>query len=135
VKAKLKERMNNSAALVVEKARNLYKFVRWEIELALELGVPIIVANLNNKTKLDTGLCPAILRDACAIHVPFWKSPLALDTMIVPSGTKAWDFNLTINSHVRPPRASHLADNQSAGALIGAYRLIAKRFHSPTVAV
>src|SRR4051812_39799861 len=52
VKARLRERMKASEALVVivgEKTKNLYKFVRWEIEFALELGLPIIVANLNNK--------------------------------------------------------------------------------------
>jgi MTH538 TIR-like domain (DUF1863) len=79
VKAKLKERMNSSEALIVivgDKTKNLYKLVRWEIELALELGLPIIVANLNNKTNLDTELCPAIIRDACAVHVPFKKEAI-----------------------------------------------------------
>ena len=36
--------------LVGEKTKNLYKFVRWEIELAIKLGLPIIVANLNKTT-------------------------------------------------------------------------------------
>jgi hypothetical protein len=79
VKLKLKERMKNSEALVVivgEKTKNLYKFVRWEIELAIELGLPIIVSNLNNKTRLDSELCPAILRDACAAHIPFKKDAI-----------------------------------------------------------
>jgi hypothetical protein len=79
VKSRLKERMMNSDALVViigEKTKNLYKFVRWEIELALELGLPIIVTNLNNKTQMDPDLCPAILRDACAIHIPFKKEAI-----------------------------------------------------------
>ncbi len=79
VKARLKERMKSSEALVVivgEKTKNLYKFVRWEIELAQELGLPIIVCNLSNKTSLDTELCPAILRDACAVHIPFKKEAI-----------------------------------------------------------
>jgi hypothetical protein len=79
VKAALKERMKKSDALVVivgEKTKNLYKFVRWEIELALELGLPIIVANLNNRTKMDSDLCPAIIRNECAIHVPFKKEAI-----------------------------------------------------------
>jgi hypothetical protein len=79
VKSKLKERMRSSEALVVivgEKTKNLYKFVRWEIELAIELRLAIIVANLNNKTQLDPDLCPAILRDACAAHVPFKKEAI-----------------------------------------------------------
>jgi hypothetical protein len=85
VKGMLKERMKKSEALVVivgQKTKNLYKFVRWEIELALELGLPIIVANLNNKTQMDPELCPPILRNKCAIHVPFKKDAIkyALET-------------------------------------------------------
>jgi hypothetical protein len=79
VKSKLKERMKSSEALVVivgEKTKNLYKFVRWEVELAIELGLPIIVANLNNKTRLDPDLCPPVLRNACAAHIPFKKEAI-----------------------------------------------------------
>ena len=71
--------MKQSEALVVivgESTKNLYKFVRWEIEFALELGLPIIVANLNNQTVMDPDRCPPLLRDACAIHVPFKKEAI-----------------------------------------------------------
>jgi len=79
VKSKLKERMKASDALVVivgSKTKNLYKFVRWEIEFAQELGLPIIVTNLNNKSRMDSDLCPAILRDSCAVHIPFKKDAI-----------------------------------------------------------
>jgi hypothetical protein len=97
VKAYLKERMKNSAALVVivgEKTKNLFRFVRWEMELALELGLPIIVANLNNKTHFDPDLCPPILRDACAVHIPFKKDAIkfALDTW--PMAFRAFDASV-----------------------------------------
>jgi MTH538 TIR-like domain (DUF1863) len=74
VKSTLKERMKASDALVVivgEKTKNLFKFVRWEMELALERGLPIVVANLNGINGRDVDLCPAVIRDACAVHVPF----------------------------------------------------------------
>ena len=74
VKLRLKQRMTNSTAVVIltgEKTKNLYKFVRWELELALDLGIPIIAVNLNGKKVLDTELCPPIIREACAVHVPF----------------------------------------------------------------
>jgi len=61
VKSKLKERMKSSEALVVivgGKTKNLYKFVRWQIELAIELGLPIIVANLNNQTPVGPRALP-----------------------------------------------------------------------------
>jgi len=74
VKLKLKERMKSSEALVVivgEKTKNLYKFCALGNRARDELGLPIIVANLNNKTQIDSGLCPPILQDACAVHVAF----------------------------------------------------------------
>jgi MTH538 TIR-like domain (DUF1863) len=73
VKSILRERMKKSSAVIVligEKTKNLYKYVKWELELALDLGLPIIAVNLNNKTQLDRDLCPAILRDRCAMHIP-----------------------------------------------------------------
>lgn len=75
VKSKLRERMKNSTAVVVlvgEKTRNLYKYVRWELELALELGLPIIAANLNKTNGQDEERCPAIIRNrACVVHIPY----------------------------------------------------------------
>lgn len=75
VKSKLRERMRNSTAVVVligEKTKNLYKFVRWELELALELGLPIIAANLNGTNRQDADRCPAIIRDkASVVHIPY----------------------------------------------------------------
>lgn len=74
VKSRLRERMEKSSAVVVlvgEKTKNLYEYVRWELELALQLGLPIIAANLNKKNGLDYDRCPAIIRDACVIHVPY----------------------------------------------------------------
>ena len=74
VKGKLRERMNESKAFVLlvgESTKHLRKYVGWEIELALEIGLPIIVVNLNNKTSKDADRCPAKIRDLCAVHIPF----------------------------------------------------------------
>jgi antiphage defense system Thoeris ThsB-like protein len=75
VKSKLCERMLKSTAVVVlvgEKTKNLYKYVRWELELALELGLPIIAANLNKLNGQDNDRCPALIRDkACVVHIPY----------------------------------------------------------------
>jgi hypothetical protein len=79
VKSHLKERMKASDALIVivgDKTKNLFKFVPWEIEFALELGLPIIVTNLNNTNGKDAAFCPPILRDACAAHIPFKKDAI-----------------------------------------------------------
>ena len=73
IKRRLRERMNNSKVFVLligEHTKNLYKFVRWEIETALALGLPIISVNLNNSKKQDDR-CPAIIRNELAIYIPF----------------------------------------------------------------
>ncbi len=74
IKRKLRERFANSKMLVVligENTKNLRKFVRWEMEVAVSLGLPIICVNLNGKRTIDKELCPAIIRDELAIHIPF----------------------------------------------------------------
>ncbi len=74
VKANLKKRMEAAAAVVVlvgEKTKWLYKYVRWELELALELGLPIITVSLDDARQVDTRLCPPIIRERCIVNVPF----------------------------------------------------------------
>src|SRR5262245_42244478 len=74
VKGKLRERMEKSKAfilLVGESTKHLHKYVGWEIDLAVELGLPLIIVNLNNKTIMDSDRCPAKIRHACAVHIPF----------------------------------------------------------------
>lgn len=74
IKRQLKERMVNSKVLVVlvgEKTRYLYKFVRWEIEQAISLEMPIIVVNLNGQRQLDLNRCPPLIREKLAVHISF----------------------------------------------------------------
>lgn len=73
IKRKLRERFANSKDFIVligEKTKGLTKFVRWEMEVAINLGLPIIGANLNgNRTKDDR--CPPIIRDQLVLYVSF----------------------------------------------------------------
>lgn len=74
IKRKLRKRLQNTKMFVVlvgERTRYLYKFVRWEIEYVIEKDIPIIAVNLNGEKKCDNNLCPPILRDELAIHIPF----------------------------------------------------------------
>lgn len=74
VKRHLRERMNQATAVVVligDKTKYLYKYIRWELELARELDLPIIAVNLDNRRAQDDERCPAIIRDKCVVHVPF----------------------------------------------------------------
>ena len=73
IKRQLRERFANSKlfiALIGESTRYLTKFVKWEIETAISLKLPLIGVNINGSRQKDT-LCPPAMRDALAVYVPF----------------------------------------------------------------
>lgn len=73
IKRQLRERFANSKVFIVligENTRYLTKFVKWEIETAVRLGLPIVGVNLNGSRRMDD-LCPPSLRGAMAIYIPF----------------------------------------------------------------
>ncbi|WP_334191166.1 TIR domain-containing protein (plasmid) [Synechococcus elongatus PCC 11801] len=87
IKKQLRKRFENTkifVLLVGENTRNLYKFVRWEIEEAISRNIPIIVVNLNGKRSLDEVLCPPIVRDALAVHISF-------DAAIIKHALENWE--------------------------------------------
>ncbi len=74
IKGKLRERLNNTKIMIVlmgEKTKVLYKFVRWEMEVAINMDIPIIGVNLNGKKGLDNERCPAIIKDVTKYFIPF----------------------------------------------------------------
>lgn len=74
VKGHLKERFSNSKQVIVlvgENTKYKYKYVRWEIEVAQDLELPLIVVNLNGERKIDNDLCPAILKNCLAIYISY----------------------------------------------------------------
>lgn len=74
IKWQLRERLKNTSVLIVligEQTRYLYKFIKWEMEQAIEMGLPIIGVNLNGIRKQDSDRCPPVIRDELAIYVSF----------------------------------------------------------------
>lgn len=74
IKRNLLERLRNTKVfilLVGDNTKYLYKFVRWEIEQAINRDLPIIVVNLNGKRTKDSNLCPSVLDDELSLHVSF----------------------------------------------------------------
>lgn len=74
IKAQLRTRLQGSKAMILlvgEKTKYLYKFVRWELEYALNNNLPIIAVNINGKRDRDIDRCPAIIRDELVVHVSF----------------------------------------------------------------
>jgi hypothetical protein len=73
----LSERMSSAKQVIVlvgEHTKNLYKFVLWEIDLAMKKDLPVIVANINGRRDHDPKLCPPILQNHYAVHLAFKKS-------------------------------------------------------------
>lgn len=73
IKSQLRIRMANSKVFVLligESTKNLTKFIKWEIELAIKKGLPIICVNLNGSRNKDS-LCPKSLDGALSIFIPF----------------------------------------------------------------
>lgn len=74
IKRQLSVRLRNTKTFVVligESTRYLYKFVRWEMEQALALNLPIIGVNLNGLRYQDPNRCPPIIRDELAVHISY----------------------------------------------------------------
>ena len=61
IKKQLRLRMANSKIFVLllgERTKYLTRFVKWEVEHALYLNLPIIVVNLNKKRVVDSNRMP-----------------------------------------------------------------------------
>jgi hypothetical protein len=73
IKDQLRKRFANSKDFIVligEKTKFLRKFVQWEMEVAIKLGLPIVAVNLNGSRRKDD-LCPPAIKDTLALFVPF----------------------------------------------------------------
>jgi len=106
IKLKLKERLDNSKAfilLVGESTKYLYKFVRWEIETAIKLQLPIIVVNLNKTRVRDNNNCPAIIRDELAVHISFEMNIIEFSINNWPKTHKMLIENNTKGAYLYPP--------------------------------
>ena len=74
IKRRLRERIQNAkvfVSLIGSRTKYLYKFVRWEMQQALSLGLPIIGVNLNGLRQMDANLCPPIIRNQLVIYISF----------------------------------------------------------------
>lgn len=74
IKRKCRERIELAgtfAVLIGQDTRKKHKYVRWEMEVALEKGCRIIGINLDRSRKMVKETCPPIIQDIGAIFVPF----------------------------------------------------------------
>ena len=74
IKRRLQERLANAkvfVSLIGTDTRYLYKFVRWELEQGIRLGLPMIGVNLNGMRSQDLDRCPPVIRNELAAYVSF----------------------------------------------------------------
>jgi len=74
IKSELRKRFKTAKQILVligKKTKNLYRYVRWELEMAQDLDLPIIAVNLNGERGQDATLVPPIIRDEYVVHIPF----------------------------------------------------------------
>jgi hypothetical protein len=77
VYSRLRQRLSSAkqaTVIIGEATKHLYKFVRWELEIALKLNLPIVAVNLNGRRQFDAELCPPILNGEYVVHVPFKRA-------------------------------------------------------------
>ena len=74
IKRQLSKRMENSKVFVLllgENTKYLTRFVKWEVEHALYLGLPIIVVNLNGNRNVDKERMPSWLKNELSLSCSF----------------------------------------------------------------
>jgi hypothetical protein len=74
IKRQLRVRLLESKVFVVligANTRYLTKFVRWEMDQAIGLRLPLIGVNLNGMRQQDIQRCPPVIRDQLCMHVSF----------------------------------------------------------------
>ena len=74
IKRKCRERISMAgtfAVLIGNDTRTKHKYVRWEIEVAVEKKCRIIGINLDQSRRVNSSTCPPIIKNIGAIFVPF----------------------------------------------------------------
>lgn len=74
IKSKCRERIQMAgtfALLIGKDTKSKHKYVRWEVEVALEKKCRIIAINLDGARRIVDSTCPPVIRDIGAIFVPF----------------------------------------------------------------
>lgn len=65
------------ALLIGRDTRSKHKYVRWEIQVAIEKGCKLIGINLDGARQVNADLCPPILQDVGAVFVPYSPAIIA----------------------------------------------------------
>lgn len=94
IKRRCRERIGLAGtfiSLIGEDTSSKHKYVRWELEIAIEKGCRMVAVNLD-KARRRTNKCPPILRDAHAVFVPYSPKIIAYALEGFVPGSEAWYY-------------------------------------------
>jgi hypothetical protein len=97
IKSRCRNRIDMSGtfiSLIGNDTFSRHKYVRWEMEVALEKGCRIIGVNLDGSRKMVRKTCPLIIQNVGAIFVPF--SPKIVAHALADwsmQDDRAWHYN------------------------------------------
>ena len=66
--------MRNTKQLIVlvgDHTKNMHKFVRWEIDIAMDMDIPVIAVNLDGSNGSTAKTPPILKNNAYFVSVPF----------------------------------------------------------------
>lgn len=80
IKRKCRERIDMAGTfmlLIGRDTRSKHKYVRWEIQVAIEKGCSLIGVNLDGSRHINADLCPPVMQDVGAVFVPYSAAIIA----------------------------------------------------------
>lgn len=98
IKSKCRERINMAGKFILligEDTRSKHKYVRWELEVAIEKECTIIGVNLDNSRAIVEAKTPPIMNNIGAIFVPF-------KAKIIEYALNDWTMRPDDNWHYKP---------------------------------
>lgn len=90
IKRRLLERLKNTKVFVLlvgERTKTRHKYVRWEIEKALALDIPVIAINLNKKRTHDKERCPPTYETSWPFTLASTRRSLSMRSRTGPNHT------------------------------------------------
>lgn len=95
IKRKCRERIEMAgtfALLIGRDTRSKHKYVRWEIQVAIEKGCKLIGINLDGGRGLNADLCPPIMQDVGAVFVPYSPAIIA-HALVNPTNSERGNYS------------------------------------------
>ncbi|VDG31397.1 molecular chaperone Tir [Lactobacillus brevis] [Lactiplantibacillus mudanjiangensis] len=102
IKRKLRERFANSKLFILligDHTKYQYRFVKWEIDVAVKLELPIVAVNLNNKRTINSELMPASLRGNLSVSIPYKEKAIKYAMDNWPDSDKRYRKNEEIDNY------------------------------------